>query len=64
MSFQIGQLQYPDKTDPSFDDYWEAVAEAENRNLKQDDSVWAVWTGQKEGSELMAIIYEGKAYTR
>ena len=60
--FQIGQLQYPDKADPTVGDYWEAIAEAERKSI--DDSVWAVWISQAEGSELMAIIYGGAAYTR
>ena len=62
MSFQIGRLQFPEERDPIIDDYWEAVAEAERRSI--DDSVWAVWTSQKEGSEIMAIIYGGAAYTK
>jgi hypothetical protein len=60
--FQIGQLQYPDKKDPTYGNFCQAIAAAESKS--SDDSVWAVWTSQSEGSELMAIVYGGAAYTR
>lgn len=60
--YQIGKLQYPDPNDLTMDDFWEAINKA--TELSIDDCVYAVWTSQKEGSDLLAIVYMGEVFQK
>jgi hypothetical protein len=62
MSYQIGHLEYPKKDDPEIGSFREAIKQAQDNSI--DDNIWAVWTSQAEGSELMAIIYGGEVFEK
>lgn len=62
MTYQVGKLEYFKEDDPEYTDYQEAIKHATDNSI--DDSVWAVWTSQKEGSELKAIIYGGEVFEK
>lgn len=60
--YQVGKLEYPESDDPNFESRKDAVASAVEKSI--DDSCYAVWRGQEEGSELLAIIYQGEVFEK
>lgn len=59
MRYQPGELVNPKEDDPTFNTYSEAFKHVQS---KSDLSPQGIWTGQEDGSELVAIIWEGMAY--
>jgi hypothetical protein len=62
MTYQVGKLQYFQKGDPEYNEFEKAIKHALENS--KDGEVWAVWTGQKEGSDLKAIIYGGEVFSK
>ena len=61
MRYQSGSLTNPSEDDPEFDTYSEAF---NHIALASDKAPQGIWTGQNFGSELVAIVWEGMAYTQ
>ena len=60
--YQVGKLEYCERDDPNFENWKEAVDSAVDKSM--DDSVYAIWRGQEEGSELLAIVYQGEVFEK
>lgn len=60
--YQVGSLQFFKPDDPEFESYADALNEAVNLSI--DDTAYGVWTGQQEGSELLAIVYGGEIFEK
>lgn len=62
MTFQIGALLHPKSDDPEFAELTAAEYAAREISEQGESRITAVWTGQKEGSELLAIFHNGQRY--
>lgn len=65
MSYQVGNLQCIDRGDPTFEHYHDAIRSAlawETEESWDPGETIGVWTSQEEGSELVAIIYQGQVF--
>ena len=60
--FQVGCLQHFEDDDPEFDNWDVALKPASAWSL--NDNPIAIWTGQDEGSELLAIVYMQEIFLR
>lgn len=59
--YQVGHLIHYQPDDPTF----ETLEEAEQyviREFKYSDWPYGIWTGQDEGSELVAIYHDQKFF--
>ena len=59
MKYQSGELVNPKEDDPTFETYSEAFKHVLHSS---DLSPQGIWTGQEDGSELVAIVWEGASY--
>ena len=57
VSYQVGNVAFLDMDDPEFEKLKDAYNYA--HTIGGDDSVIGIWTSQKHGSELIALIYQG-----
>lgn len=64
MTFQVGNLLRIDPADPELLDEKSAVALAVRESNRDDAKVFAVWTGQEHGSELVALAYQGDVFRK
>ncbi len=60
--YQVGSLLYYKQDDPTFEDREEAIDYAVDWSV--DDDAYGVWAGQDEGSELLAIVYQGEVFEK
>lgn len=60
--YQYGSLIFLKDDDPEVEDYQSAVDKAVE--LSWDDSAYGVWTGQRQGSDLLAIVYGGEVFEK
>lgn len=64
MKWQVGQLRDFRPDDPEFDDKNMAFDAATDLSEANEDDVIGVWTDQDDGSELIAIAYQGELFRR
>ncbi len=60
--FQAGHLTEFSKDDPEFFDYPSALTRAIQVSKTAPDSPLGVWTGQRDGSELLSVIVNGQIF--
>jgi hypothetical protein len=65
-SYQVGDLHHYGKDDPVFDNWDDAVKHAftEITGNGYLDIAAGIWSGQDEGSELLAIVYQGEVFKK
>lgn len=64
MTYQVGDIQSIKDEDPMFTSEEAAYKHAFALLEGSDEVFIGIWTGQDEGSELLAIIYCGEAYCK
>ncbi|WP_321820918.1 MULTISPECIES: hypothetical protein [unclassified Burkholderia] len=62
ITYQVGDLLRIDPADPEFAEVGPAIALALSESTRDESRVYAVWTGQEHGSELIAIAYQGDVF--
>ena len=62
MPYQIGDLEDFQEADPEFEDNQEAIRQAIERS-RYRDCAQGVWTSQAEGSDVVAIAYQGDLFS-
>jgi len=61
MAFQVGDLDNIQDDDPVFESQHKAKNAAAERS-RYRDCAQGIWTSQAEGSEIIAIAYQGGLY--
>lgn len=64
VTFQVGDLMCIDPADPEIPSERDAITLALKESSRDDSKVFAVWTGQEHGSELIALAYQGDVFTK
>ena len=62
MPYQVGNLEAVQEDDPVFEDLVEAQNVALDRSQYRE-CAQGIWTSQQEGSEIVAIAYQGSLFT-
>lgn len=62
MKWQVGDLVDFKDDDPVFDDKQDAVDYAQKKSEENYEDLFGLWTSEDDGSELLAIFYEGVGY--
>lgn len=62
MAYQVGRLLDIDPADPGIADESQALRVARDESSRNADTPFGVWTGQDDGSELVAIAYQGQVF--
>ena len=62
IKFQVGHLTKIDPADPQLDSEAAAIDLAISESRRDDSSPYGIWTGQEDGSELVAIAYQGQLF--
>jgi len=57
-SYQVGDLHHWRSDDPEFNTLGECVRFATDED-PDEQNTYGIWTGQTQGSELVAIVHEG-----
>ena len=63
-TYQVGDLFRFTSADPEFDDIKVAMEHARKQSAVDDRLTYGVWTGQKQGSLLLAIAYQGDVFDK
>ncbi|CAB3754320.1 hypothetical protein [Paraburkholderia humisilvae] len=64
ITFQVGELTNFDPADPEIAEEQGAIALALRESRQYESRIFAVWTGQDHGSELIAIAYQGEIFKK
>lgn len=62
MTYQVGDLMNFGDNDPVFDTLQAAADHARKLSEDEYESTFGLWTGQEDGSELLAIFHAGEGY--
>lgn len=64
MKYQVGDLIDFEEDDPVFDTREEAINRAYELSDENYETPFGIWTGQDDGSELVAIAFAGEIYQK